>query len=92
MMPAIKVARVGCIEALHESRQVLLRRLDHEMNMVAHQTIQIDEHLKSVHPVTELLQESLEILFIPKQSISLLGPTTDHPACDMIDGAGVFNS
>ncbi len=62
----VEVDRVRRFQPVHESAEVGPRRLQHEMNVVGHQAIQVETHLETDHALLQHAQKTLPIGVVPE--------------------------
>jgi len=70
-VPKVIIDRIRCLEPMHERRQIPLRRLNQEVDMVRHQTEQIQTHSGFLDRLSQALQKAFAVVIIIKECPSL---------------------
>jgi hypothetical protein len=86
-MPRIEALRVGSQKPLHPAHKRRLRRFNHEMKMITHQTIGMNLPTRTLTGLPERPQKSPPVLIIKKNSL-LAVPSAHH----MVNCPSVFDS
>jgi len=84
-MTAVVVDRVGRIKSLHQFAEIGLVGLDDEVEVVVHEDVAVERHLKGFQACSKHVEECMPVGIIPEDGFPLI-----PPAGDMIKSTGVF--
>jgi hypothetical protein len=86
-VPAVEATGIGAEEPSHAGDEIGLRRLDHQMKMIGHETIRMDLPRSLVAGLAEREQKTLAVEVILENGFAVIAAVHE-----VIEGTGIFDA